>query len=116
MTQFNILKSQQEKETQSKIVINLEKEINAKAEHHEEKLKNILDMCEKDYNSLKGENHILRHENKVMRYSFSRFEQDKEVSLASLKAFNENKLRTFTTDYSNKTYDFPSSSRDKIKG
>ena len=56
MTQFNILKSQQEKETQSKIVINLEKEINAKVEHHEEKLKNILDMCEKDYNNLKCEN------------------------------------------------------------
>ena len=60
MTKFNIFKSQQERETQLKIILNLEKEINAQKECQEGKLKHTLDLYEKDYSNLKQENNILK--------------------------------------------------------
>ena len=61
-----------------------------------------MDLYKKDNDILKQENNILRKENNAMKDSISRFEQDREFSLASKKAHYENILVKVSTHYSDK--------------
>ena len=73
-----------------------------------------MDLYEKDYSNLIQENNILKKENDLTKHSISRFEQDREFSLASQKAHYENILTKVSSNYSNKTTEFTNSLRDQI--